>query len=675
MNTSIRHAFRPPYEGWAAAMMLLMMLVVIAFPSVFLLQGTSLRLFVSTVGLWAGWRAYQGWQVIRQRRRLLSLKVFAYGTTEVPLSDAMTYVGQGFRWQAEHLQQKMLLQHVERARYQQKGKLYRRARKYAETHHNRLARYLDSRAWFNPLRPLPKVGGSPWLHGLGQIETQVGLPESVRQGHTLILGTTQVGKSRLFSILINQDIRRGRAVVVVDPKGDIGVVRDMLAACRACGRAPDFSMVHVGFPNLSAKLNTLSSFSDVSDVASRVTSAISDSGEGASFKAFAWKYVNIIAKCLYAMGETINYRSIAFYSGHMDVLLLRYADTVISQKDAHYSEGVQAIKAQWALAYALAESKKKDTDASEVLALPTMPHIKAVQCYIQQYIERHVESGDMGTLVNDVIVPLYDAVALDSSYYQKITASLGPPLDMINQSQASTIFSFDEDSEHHEVCFMDAIRRKRIIYVALDSQTNPNVAAAVGKAIISDLVSCSGRIYNASERVDASLFFDEFSEIVQEEFISLLNKAGGAGFRITAAAQTVDDLGAAFGGDAHKSGQLQGNFQSLIMMRVRNEQTAKVLSSCVPSASVRMAQQGQGVQESAYVKRGEHFNSSQQTNIGSERIALVEASDIMALPKGQAFVWTNGNELYKVRMPMPSTDTDDIPKDFASLISEVNSHG
>ena len=48
-----------------------------------------------------------------------------------------------------------------------------------------------------------------------------------------VVGTTRVGKTRLASILINQDIRNGDAVIVIDPKGDLELVRDMYAACLA----------------------------------------------------------------------------------------------------------------------------------------------------------------------------------------------------------------------------------------------------------------------------------------------------------------------------------------------------------------------------------------------------------------------------------------------------------
>ncbi|WP_457603854.1 type IV secretion system DNA-binding domain-containing protein, partial [Legionella pneumophila] len=100
----------------------------------------------------------------------------------------------------------------------------------------------------NPFRPDPPVGGSPFLHGVGEEDKPVYIPQDVRVGHTFVVGTTRVGKTRLASILINQDIRNGDGVIVVDPKGDQDLVRDMLAACEVSGRTEDFKIVHLGFP-------------------------------------------------------------------------------------------------------------------------------------------------------------------------------------------------------------------------------------------------------------------------------------------------------------------------------------------------------------------------------------------------------------------------------------------
>src|SRR3546814_10052405 len=58
-------------------------------------------------------------------------------------------------------------------------------------------------AWdvpINPVRPLPPVGGLPRLHGIEPHEVDVSLPLGERVGHSLVLGTTRVGKTRLAEL-------------------------------------------------------------------------------------------------------------------------------------------------------------------------------------------------------------------------------------------------------------------------------------------------------------------------------------------------------------------------------------------------------------------------------------------------------------------------------------------
>lgn len=90
-------------------------------------------------------------------------------------------------------------------------------------------------------------------------------------------------------------------MIVVDPKGDQELVRDMKAAANASGRQDDFQIVHLGVAEQSAHYNPLKNFDQVSEVATCITDAIAAEGEGKQFAAFAWKYVNIVAICLEEM--------------------------------------------------------------------------------------------------------------------------------------------------------------------------------------------------------------------------------------------------------------------------------------------------------------------------------------------------------------------------------------
>ncbi len=101
--------------------------------------------------------------------------------------------------------------------------------------------------------------------------------------------------------------------LIIDPKGDLELLQDMYSACESAGRLRDFKVLHAGFPSISAKYNPLQQFSNISEVATRVTSAIQAQGEGKQFQDFAWKFLNIVATCLTEMNEKISYKSLAFF--------------------------------------------------------------------------------------------------------------------------------------------------------------------------------------------------------------------------------------------------------------------------------------------------------------------------------------------------------------------------
>ncbi|MCG7877183.1 MAG: TraM recognition domain-containing protein [Candidatus Thiodiazotropha taylori] len=67
--------------------------------------------------------------------------------------------------------------------------------------------------------------------------------------------------------------------------------------------------------------------------------------------------------------------------------------------------------------------------------------------------------------------------------------------------------------------------------------------------------------------------------------ITLLNKAGDADIQVTAHTQTASDIEAGIG-DRAKAGQASGNLDTLIMLRVKNEETAAILSDQLPKVWV-----------------------------------------------------------------------------------------
>lgn len=655
----VENLLREPTEIYTSIACSTLALLAVSKPHLFLLtqgMGYYAGLSLGTLSLIRGWQAMR---IKRYHRRLIAMPYYALSTTQVPLSTKWLFIGKGFRWLPHHTQRLHQIKQIKNESFMQRGKCYRAVREYCQNHErNLLARLLSSPSKLNPFKPDPPVGGSPYLHGLGEKDSPVYIPQEVRVGHTFVVGTTRVGKTRLASILINQDIRNGDAVIVVDPKGDLDLVRDMYSACQAAARLDDFRIVHLGFPELSAQYNPLKNYDQVSEVATRLTDAIAAEGEGKQFAAFAWKYVNIVAICLEEMKQPITYKSIAFYISRLDQLLMAYADAIMPNHYPDYHEQIETI-----LTTHDEKASRKHKNAAP------MDRAKAVIEYLKNYISKTITAGNVESLHDQVLIDLYDAATMDKHYYDKITASVGPVLSEINKSNASGIFSFHKSP--CEIELMTAIKEKKVIYIGLDSLTNPNIAQAVGKAFLSDLVSTAGKIYKESNaHYRLNLHCDELSEIIQDSFVKILNKAGGAGFQVTAYAQTIQDMEVALGSKA-KADVSEGNFNTLIMLRVKNEETANLLVKVLPQVGVVGHTQVSMVNDTPHGEDGVYFNTTNEDRVQTTSVPMIDVSDIISLPKGQAFVLVNGGELYKVRIPLPLNDSL-ASTEIKSMIRNIN---
>lgn len=655
----VENLLREPTEIYTSITCLALALLAINKPHLFLLTQSMGYYAGFSLGALGVYRGSQALKIKRFQRRLITMPYYALSTTQVPASQQWLFIGRGFRWFPHHTQRLHQIKQIKNESFMQRGKVYQAVRSYCQNHEaTYLAQLLSHSSRLNPFRPDPPVGGSPYLHGSGEQDKPVYIPQDVRVGHTFVVGTTRVGKTRLASILINQDIRNGAAVIVVDPKGDLDLVRDMYSACNAANRLNDFRIVHLGFPELSAHYNPLKNFDQVSEVATRITDAIAAEGEGKQFAAFAWKYINIVAICLEEMQQPITYKSIAFYISRLDQLLMAYADTIMPAHDADYQNKIELIISD----HDCRVDKFGKTP-------PPMDRAKAVVQYLKDHITKTITEGRVESLHDQVLIDLFDAAIMDKSYYDKITASVGPVLSEINKSNASSIFSFHKSP--CEIELMTAIKQKKVIYIGLDSLTNPNIAQAVGKAFLSDLVSTAGKIYkesNANYRLN--LHCDELSEIIQDSFVKILNKAGGAGFQVTAYAQTKQDMEVALGSRA-KAEVTEGNLNTLIMLRVKNEETANLLVKVLPQVGVVGHTQVSMVNDTPHGEDGVYFNTTNEDRVQTTAVPMIEVNDIISLPKGQAFVLVNGGELYKVRIPLPLNDGL-APKDIKSVIRDIN---
>ena len=125
--------------------------------------------------------------------------------------------------------------------------------------------------------------------------------------------------------MITQDIRRGDVVIVFDPKGDGALLRRLYAEAKRAGREDDFYLFHLGYPEISARYNAIGNFSRITEVATRIANQLPSEGNSAAFKEFAWRFVNIIARALVALGRRPDYQQVRRHINDIEPLFVEYA--------------------------------------------------------------------------------------------------------------------------------------------------------------------------------------------------------------------------------------------------------------------------------------------------------------------------------------------------------------
>ncbi|KUM40149.1 type IV conjugative transfer system coupling protein TraD [Pseudomonas sp. EpS/L25] len=616
------------------------------------------------------YRFRQALRVLRYRRNIRRLSRYSMTSKEIPVSNERLFIGKGFRWEQKHTQRLVdtylpqYAPYVEPSEWTNKARRLEARLEFAPFPLTLLAK---ATAWdnaANPFRPLPPVGGLPRLHGIEPEEHDVTLPLGERVGHSIVLGTTRVGKTRLAELFITQDIRRKRrgqheVVIVFDPKGDADLLKRMYVECERAGRANEFYVFHLGWPDQSARYNAVGRFGRISEVATRVAGQLSSEGNSAAFKEFAWRFVNIIARALVALGRRPDYLQIQQHVINIEGLFLEYAQKYFDEHDPKAWEKIIFI-----------ESKLNDKNVPFNMKGRPL-RVIAIDQYLNQT-----------RVLDPVMDGLRSAVRYDKTYFDKIVASLLPLLEKLTTGRMAELIAPD----YHDVNdprpifdWMQVVRKRAVVYVGLDALSDTEVAAAVGNSMFSDLVSVAGHIYKygiddglpgeASSKVAINLHADEFNELIGDEFIPMINKGGGAGLQVTAYTQTLSDIEAKIGNRA-KAGQIIGNFNNLFMLRVRETATAELLTNQLPKVQVFTATPASSASDAVNGKTA--FTSNTHDQLSATSVPMLEPAHVVGLPKGQCYALIEGGNLWKVRMPLPAVDPDEaMPKDLQELAEKM----
>lgn len=681
---------RPPIELWTTAVAWGIALVALVAPWALMMPPMLGGISAAIAGVFGWIRLREALQILRYQRGLKFSQVTRVAPSRLPVSKELLYLGEGFEWTQLHTQRKLDAQRQEVERFVRPSRwelsMSRTGSELLSKLDPEMARAevtgarVTARArclhWLvrlggplNPWCPHVDLGGSSILHGAGALnERPIALRQSARTGHMIVLGTTRVGKTRTLELLATQDIHAGHVTIVIDPKGDAELMLRLYAEARRAGRADQFYLFHLGYPEISARYNGIGNFSRITEVAGRATNALPSSGNSAAFKEFSWRFTNIVAQAQVALGRIPTYRTLLRDVTGIEPLFMEYAHMVFRRHAERglypdYEQKLHTIQG-------LIQAKKIAVDRP--ISTRT-PEVVAMIHWIKE-----------SAVTDNVLHGLVGAVSYDRSFYEKIIASLGPFLEKLTSGAVGSLISpdyFDPNDQRPIFDWMTLMRQGGIVYAGLDALSDAVVSSAVGNSMLADLVSVGGKLYKTGldpHRADGKLVlptvcchFDEVNEIAGPEFVPMVNKLGGSGFRITAYTQSMFDIEAKVG-DKAKAGQILDNFNHILMLRVRSVTTANLMAEQVPQVNVVHLTPMSGVTDTAAQGTGVDFTSRNDDIVTTTKVPLIEPADILELPQGQAFALLEGNRRFKLRIPLADATGDPfVPESLRKVASDM----
>ena len=664
-NYPVEALLRPPVEYYAAGTYAACAAIALAAPEAFMLvPGVSCFAGAALLAR-GGVRYLQGRRIRRYQKGLRRLPWYVLPSRKIPQSQHRQFAGMGFRWDERHAQRLADLERHEHRKYRDQTKLINWLRQFEVRHEQSrwLSLLVKALRWdsrLNPVRPEPPGGGVPAIHAVGLLEGEQPIyqPIADRNAHTLVLGTTRVGKTRFAEVQITQDIHRGDVVIVFDPKGDPDLFRRMYIEAKRAGQLDQFYFFHLGYPELSARYNPVGNYTRVTEVSSRIAGRLPGEGQSQAFREFVWRYVNNIAKALTALGRKPTYELILYYGEDIEPLVVDYL--------THYLERTNHRNGAWreTIERYIAGYEEKEDGFRRGKMADRSDRALALYKYFRDF-----------EITDPVAHSLLKTFEYERGYLDKLVGSLLPLMEKLCTGKTAELLSPDYlDTTDPRPIFdwNHVIREGGIVYVGLDALADPEVASAVGASMFADLTSTSARIYKSSQQRAVSIHADEFNEIIGDEFIPLLNKAGGAGYQVTAYTQTWSDILARVK-DKAKAGQVTGNFGSVYMLRVRELETAEMLTKQLKQVEINQLTTISATTDSSIPGNETHFVSRTEQRVTSQRVDLIHPQDLIQLAKGHCFALLGGGIPHKIRLPWPDpADLEGVPENVAKIAAQMH---
>jgi len=439
---------------------------------------------------------------------------------------------------------------------------------------------------YNPRTYKPNISNGLFI-GFGKSLTNenepvipIYVPWKDLNGHTIVFGTTRVGKTRLMMSFVDQMIEAGMDLIIVDPKGSKGqeIIGWVLEYLEKHGKLTSFKYTSPMFAEMSMLFNPLFYLTN-DEIKSLVKNIIQADEEF---------YKNMGADVSYAIALALEYIEKTM-NPELIKDKIREAYLALENHGNIADEINNIINPD--LAERVANPQKPEggeLDTPPLRKLMTFADIERYSSkegctelldYINGLNEELIEvelTAELQSLRRQAIVNLEKIIKKPDDYFIKVGSSYESVISQLSNGQVGKILSIIKVNP-----IIDALydtTKSSVIVVQPFPLVFSEASDTLVKMFFNMLSSLFGRIGASGRGLprQVGLLVDEGGAVLYEGVKDLFNKAGGLGLRLMIFTQSFSDIDDAVGEDVSRI--ISDNSNVKIYLRMNDEQSRERVS-------------------------------------------------------------------------------------------------
>lgn len=344
------------------------------------------------------------------------------------------------------------------------------------------------------------------------------LEDRERNAHTGIIGTTGTGKTKLLQAMIEQDIRKGWDVIVIDPKGDADLLVHTYKTCKETNRLEDLIIVSP-FKKNTDKINPLAKHFIPEELVFHVTAPIT-SGEQ-FFQNIAKEFASIVINGILLMME--------------HEVTLRKALTLNTIANYCSYDGLAKLKHQ-----------------------------------VEKYLE--IQDQRISEKVYRMVSSMKQILDSPPDYFNKVGGNLRTILTVLTTGSYAEFIAYDEENE-----FLERLEKGKgvVMYIETGSMLEKNMSEHLARMIGAMIQTSAGRMNARNEKYKrpVALYIDEAYRGIYLGIENLFDKGRSVGLHITVSFQSISQFREVVGPNLTQT--ILDNINNWIIFRIPSPDTSQ----------------------------------------------------------------------------------------------------